>query len=314
MFAGDNILAMLEIIFLISAFSQAFTPAESSSIPLVVPREELMSANSVIMTTSYGTLLVGYAVAGLLLGFIGPEWLFVVCAVLFLCATGIVSLTSRYDKKKVSKISIERLASGINRVWQEAKSGFIYVKSTSKILRPMIKLAIGWAILGAFITLLPAYSESVLGIDIKLIGLYIIAPAGIGMVISALIFSRRKNLNLMRVINTGFVLVAISLLVFSLYRFYEEIPFAVLLMFLAVLMMGFGTSMIQIPAQTMLHINSDVEKRGRVFGLSTMQLRLALALPALVVGGISDLTSPLITMLIIAVLVFLYSMSLAFED
>lgn len=314
LFANNNVLAFLEIIFMVSAVSQIFTPAESSSIPLIVPRKELVSANSMVMSTTYITLLIGYSIAGPLLNLFGTIWLFVLCAVLFLLATEANRLLSNFDTKEIRKITIERIASSVDKVWVEMKSGFSYIKNNKKILNPMIKMTIGWTVLGAFITLLPSFGQSVLKIDPKLVGPYIIAPAGVGMFFSALFLSRKEKIKYTRIINLGFIISSIALVAFSFYSFFESIPFSRLIVLLLVVVIGFGSSMIQIPAQTLLHINSDEGKRGRVFGLSSMQLRLATSLPTIIVAAVADLTSPMVTMIILAIGIFLYSLTLIFEE
>jgi len=312
--AHSNILAMLEIIFLISALSQFFTPAESSSVPLIVPKEKLVHANSMVMTTTYATLLVGYAAAGPIMNYVGSKWLFLICAGLFLLATEATRSMSNFDKKQNKRFSIQTLAADIAEVWDEVKDGLIYLKGRASVLNPMIKLTIGWTMLGALITLLPAFGESVLNIDPKFIGPVIIAPAGIGMIIAAMLLSRRSKMNQSKVLDGGFVIAGITFLFFALFKFYEGIFLSRLILISLIMIMGFGMAMIQIAAQTLLHLNSHEEQRGRVFGISSMQLRLATSLPALVIGGVADLTSPLVTMIILAVLFFIYSFSLIFEE
>jgi len=312
--AHSNILAMLEIIFLISALSQFFTPAESSSIPLIVPKEKLVHANSLVMTTTYITLLIGYASAGPIMNYIGSKWLFVICAALFLLATEATRMLSDFDKKENKLLSIQTLASDIAEIWKEVKDGLKYLKHKSSVLSPMIKLTIGWTMLGAFITLLPAFGESVLKIDPKFIGPAIIAPAGLGMLIAAVVISKKVKLNQLKVLDGGFLIAGIGFIFFSLYKFYDAFEFSRLALILLVIVLGFGSAMIQISAQTLLHLNSDEGQRGRVFGISSMQLRLATSLPALVIGGMADLTSPLVTMMILATLFFIYSFSLIFEE
>ncbi len=312
--AHSNILAMLEIIFLISALSQFFTPAESSSIPLMVPKDKLVHANSLVMTTSYATLLVGYAAAGPIMNVVGSKWLFAICAGLFLLATEATRMLSNYDKKENRKFSLHTLASDIIEVWSEVKDGLKYLKDRANVLNPMIKLTIGWTMMGALITLLPAFGQSVLNIDPKFVGPAIIAPAGAGMLLGAILLSRKSRLNQSKVLDGGFFIGAIALLLFSLFRFYEGIVISRLILIGVVVILGFGTSMIQIAAQTLLHMNSHEDQRGRVFGISSMQLRLATSLPALVVGGMADLTSPMVTMIILASLFFIYAFSLIFEE
>ena len=308
-----NVLGLLEIIFLISALSQFFTPAESSSIPLIVPKEKLVAANSVVMITTYATLLIGYSLAGPIMVLVNSKFLFLLCSLLFLIATYLIRQMSRYDNKECKNISLQTLAKDMTDVWKESKDGLKYLLKNKKILSPMIRLTVGWTVLGAFITLLPAYGETVLKIDPKFIGPTVIAPAGLGMIISALLLSRKSKKVTSRVMNNGFMITSFALLLFSFHFAYSGLPFSRIFLFMTVILIGFGSSIIQISAQTILHLNSEEKIRGRVFGFSSMQLRLATTLPAFLVGGISDLTSPLFTMILIALTVFIYSLILIFE-
>ncbi|PIX30084.1 hypothetical protein COZ63_01575, partial [Candidatus Berkelbacteria bacterium CG_4_8_14_3_um_filter_42_13] len=97
--ATHNTLAILEIIFVMSAITQFFSPAELSSIPLVVDRTELVKANSIYMTTMYGSLIFGYGIAGPLQGVIGSIWLFVIVGAMFLISSISIFLMSEYDDK-----------------------------------------------------------------------------------------------------------------------------------------------------------------------------------------------------------------------
>lgn len=311
--SAHNVLGILEIIFIVSALSQIFAPAESSLIPQVVPKEKIIAANSTVMTTSYATLLVGYSIAGPLLILLHPDLLFLLCGVLYVLASWSVFRLTDHDISRRKSISLEYVAKGIERVWQEIKISFKDITEDKKIFKPMVKLTIGWIALGAFITLLPAFSESVLHISAKLIGPIIIAPAGIGMFIAASILNRKKKANYNKAINFGFLIVGLSLLVFAFFRYYDFGWIQWLIVISSLLIIGLGTGIVQITAQTLLHLNSTEEKRGRVFGYSTMQLKLATSLPALFVGGLSDLTSPFLTMLLLAILVVIYAIILLVE-
>lgn len=312
--AKNNVLAILEIIFLISTITQFFAPAELSSIPLIVPKKKLVNANSVIMTTMYGSLLIGYSIAGPIISLMTVKGLFLFSCLLYLIATLAVSEMSNYDTKKVRRISLSTLAKHLESIWAETINGIKKVRDTANILHPMIKIAIGWMILGSFIVLLPAFGQSDLKISTRMIGLAVIAPAGIGMLIGAYILDKKKNLHLNRAINYGFFLLGAALLLFSLFRFYNEFFLSRVLSTLLVILLGLGSSIIYISAQTALHLNSEDEWRGRVFGLNSLLINLAMSIPALIVGGIADLTSPFLCMLLIAFGVFIYGSSLLLEN
>lgn len=309
----ENVLAILEILFIISALSQIFTPAESTSIPKIVPKDQIISANSTVMTTTYATLLIGYGIAGPIMSLVGPKWLFFICGVLFVLSTIATYFLSSFDPKKQRRVTLINVAEGIERAWQETKSGLKYIKKSKHVSKPMNRLAIGWVIFGAFITILPAYAEQVLKISPKFIGPLIIGPAGIGMIAAASLLHRSKKKIEMKVINIGAFVVGSALLAFSLYQFYSNFLLAPFILLVCIFLLGFGSSIVQIPGQTMLHLNSDEDKRGRVFGISSMQLRLATALPALVIGGVADLTSSLVTMIFLAIMVFIYGLIQIFE-
>ena len=61
---------LLVITFLISSVTQFFAPAEQAAIPLLVKRENLMSANALFTTTMMGSLIVGFAIGEPLLSLI----------------------------------------------------------------------------------------------------------------------------------------------------------------------------------------------------------------------------------------------------
>jgi len=311
--AAHNTLAILEIIFIMSAIGQFFAPAELSTIPLIIPKERLVGANSIYMTTMYGALIVGYGLAGPLQVVFGSKVLFLLIAFLFALAAISVFSMSNFDKKIVSQIDILKIATRIKNVWAATKIGIKYITKTKGVVLPMIKLAAGWAMLGAFIVVMPGFAEDSLGVSAKLAGPLLIVPAGFGMLISAYYLNKYKNINKSATINSSFVISGISLLVLSIYSY---IGFSTVLILVAVslmIIMGFSAANVYISSQTILHINTESDMRGRVFGVSSMLINLALSLPALFVGGIADLTSPVFTMILVSVVVIIYGSSLFFE-
>lgn len=311
--AAHNTLAILEIIFIMSAIGQFFAPAELSTIPLIIPKERLVGANSIYMTTMYGALIVGYGLAGPLQVVLGSKVLFLLIAFLFAMAAISVFSMSNFDKKIVSQIDILKVATGIKNVWAATKIGIKYIAKTKGVVLPMIKLAAGWAMLGAFIVVMPGFAEDSLGVSAKLAGPLLIVPAGFGMLISAYYLNKYKNINKSATINSSFVISGISLLVLSIYSY---IGFSTVLILVAIslmIIMGFSAANVYISSQTILHINTESDMRGRVFGVSSMLINLALSLPALFVGGIADLTSPVFTMILVSVVVIIYGSSLFFE-
>lgn len=220
---------------------------------------------------------------------------------------------TKFDNKDVKKITIYTLAKDIDHIWKDTKSALRLVVQKKKIFSPMMKLTYGWAMFGAFIILMPGFGESVLNIAPIYIGPAIIAPAGLGMLIGSFYLDRKKKFSISRAINKSFVMASAGLMLFTLYGFYENFFLSRLISIALVVMLGAGVSIVYISAQTALHINSDEKTRGRVFGISAMLINLAMSIPAIVVGGISDATSPFYAMLMLSVVTGLYALKLMIE-
>lgn len=313
--AAHNTLAILEIIFLMSAITQFFAPAEMSSIPLIVKDDEIVAANSIYMATLYGSLIIGYGIAGPLLALVGSGWLFVIAAVAYLISAFSINSMSTYDKKEsTGTLTVFNLAKSISSVWDSTKEGLLYIKNKPSIFGPMLKLAVGWAMLGAFIVILPGFAQHTVGISTKLTGLVLIAPAGIGMVLASYLLNKYKEWGKNKTIISGFVICGITLLALALYNLYAFLSFSILIAVILMIILGMAAAFVYISSQTLLHLKSEGKMRGRVFGISAMLINLAMGLPALFIGGIADLTSPVFTLIILALVIMIYSSTLLFDE
>ena len=302
-FAQHNVLALFEIIFLISTVAQFFSPAEQASIPLIVPKEKLIAANSLIITTTYATLLTGYSIAGPIMRVTSPLFLFLICGLLYLVATLSISSMTNYDLKQTKPIVLSALAIEFENIWRATKEGIAYGVKNRPIFRILIKLAVGWVALGSFIILLPGFGTSVLLLPADLVGPYVIAPAGIGMIISAYILDKRKRINFDSAINWSFIVVGLALFLFASFKFYHALSFSRVLSTIFVISLGFGCSILYVSAQTFLQLKTEEKFRGRVFGIAALLINLAVSIPALVVGGISDATSPFVAMVALSIVI-----------
>ena len=313
--AAHNTLAILEIIFLMSAITQFFAPAEMSSIPLIVDRDEIVAANSIYIATLYGSLIFGYGIAGPILGLIGSSWLFVLAAVAYLISAFSIGSMSAYDiKESAGKLTIFNLASSVNSVWAETKEGILYIKNKENVRGPMIKLAIGWAMLGSFIVVLPGFAVSTVNISTKMAGLILIAPAGIGMLLASYLLNKHKNWLKNKIIISGFVICGVTLLALALFGLYAFLSFSILIAVALMIILGMSAAFVYVSTQSLLHLNSEGKMRGRVFGVSAMMINIAMGVPALFIGGIADLTSPVFTLVILALIIIIYSATLLFDE
>lgn len=313
--AAHNTLAILELIFLMSTITQFFSPAELSSIPLIVKKDKLVAANSIYLTTMYGSLILGYGIAGPLQAIIGSYGVFLVIAGLYAVCSILVYLMSEYDQKEIKhNLTLRRLEQSLVSIWQSTRSGLSYIRHRQKVYSPMFKLTVAWAMLGSFVVVLPGFAEKTLHISTEYAGIILIVPAGVGMLIASWALNRWQRFSKNTLIFFGFIVAGLALLAMSLYSFYNFLNFSLLIATALMIIMGFAAACVYVPAQTLLQINSDGPMRGRVYGISAMFLNLAMSIPALFIGGIADLTSPTITLILVAFVIIFYGASLYFED
>lgn len=313
--AVNNTLAILELLFLMATITQFFAPAEMSSIPLIVRKDQMITANSIYMTILYGALILGYGIAGPLLALVGAKIFFLIVAALYLIAMFLVNNMSEYDRKDIhGQLTVSNLAKNITSVWQETKDGLSYVLKDKSIFSPMLKMSIGWAMLGAFIVIMPGFAENVLGISSKFSGVVLIAPAGVGMLIASYLLSKYKFWDKYRTITSGFIICGSALFALAIYNFYNVFNLAILIPVILMIILGMSAAFVYISSQTMLQLNSDESKRGRVFGIAAMMINLAMGIPALFIGGIADLTSIVFTLILLALVIIIYGASLFYEE
>ncbi len=305
-FSKNNVLGLLEIVFLISLISQFFSPAESSSIPLIVKEKKLVAANSVVVTTTYITMLLGYSLAGPLMEFLTTRGTLLFAASLYLVGSYSIYNMRKYDFKKTKKITLSNLATNVEQVWNQTKSSFSSLKDNTQLYLPITKLTLGWVVLGAFIVLMPAFAEQEINLTTKLVGPLLIAPAGLGMLIGSYALDKKKTFTYNKAANIGFVFTGLSLFLFSIHRYYDQMFFAIPAAVLLMIAMGTFCSVVYVSSQTMLHVRTDENIRGRIFGISSMFTNLAMSIPAIVVGGISDLSSPFAMILTMSIITMCY--------
>ena len=63
--------------FFVNTLGQFFMPTESSSIPMLVSKKQLLLANSLFSLTLYGSFMVGFSAAGPILGYKGINAVFI---------------------------------------------------------------------------------------------------------------------------------------------------------------------------------------------------------------------------------------------
>lgn len=268
---------LLTITFLISSVTQFFAPAEQSAIPLLVPRENLMSANALFTTTMMGSLIVGLAIGEPVLSFVktlgGDSFQDFFVAGLYILA----AISGFFIKIKEPKLSQAKLAV---HPWQDLQEGLSYLWKNRIVRNAMFQLTTLYSVLAALTVLAFNLAERI-GLKSTQFG-FILAAAGVGLVFGAGILGHwgerfhHKPLPLIGFLSMAFVL--------SIFTFTHDKLLGLSLS----AVFGLGASLIGVPMQTVIHASTEESMRGKVFGFQNNVVNIALSLPLAIAGPLTD--------------------------
>jgi predicted MFS family arabinose efflux permease len=269
---------LLLITFAISTVTQAFAPAEQSAIPLVVKPENLLTANALFTTTTIASLIVGFAIGEPILT----------------AATSI----SRNASQEILVASLYFIAAGLGQLvrvqenidtsnhsrridpWHELKVGFRYLRSNKIVFNAMVQLAVLFSTIAALPVLSIKLTAEV-GLRPEQFG-SLVAAMGVGLVFGAGVLGhwgnrlQQKSLPLIGFIGMSMVL--------AIFTFVNNLWVG---LFCAGIL-GFGASLIAVPMQTLIQEKTPESMRGKVFGFQNNAVNIAVAVPLVITGPLTD--------------------------
>jgi len=256
---GDKFYTVYPFVFLYSLIDEFYGPAQASSIPHLVKRNDLPMANSLFFVTGQGALLVGFGLSGPLMRLLGENNLIFLASFLLL-AGGLSGYFLPKDEPERKKIE------NITRFWTELKLGYSYIASKRIVLYPLILSVFFGVILSSIGVSLPAIANQLFKIQVKDAGPLIIVPLGLGALSAISLITklkqkyRKKSLMTfgLKIVLSDFLLLSLVLPFLGKYILVPGILLAFIL--------GFGGLLIFIPNQTLLQENIPSKLRGRVFG------------------------------------------------
>ncbi len=271
--------ALLGMTFLESILTQFFAPAEQSTIPLLVPKEHLLAANSLYQATSMGATIVGFALGDPILRILNQSFLSIGIKggefLLLPFCYGIAALS----------ISSIRLKENVNcnpkdTVWAEIGEGIQVLKQKPTVRGAMVHLVVLYSLLAALYVLTISLASSIQGLGPTRFGT-LLATSGLGMAFGAIVVAQiGHRFRRHRLAATGLGTIAWSLFLMGQIR--GELSITLLLCGI----LGFGAAFVAIPAQTTLQEDTPETQRGKVFGLQNNLINVALSLPLVMAGAL----------------------------
>jgi MFS family permease len=302
--------------FLISTIGQFFTPAEGSTIPILVGETELLPALSLFNITFMLSQALGYVLfAPILLSFLptfkifnipfdSTVQLYMIVVVLYFVCAGLILLIPR--KKFVHVPSTAALTSAaatqsikvLGNVWHEMREGWEFIRGNKRLLFAVIQLSFAGVLMLVIVQLATPIVTQLLKFPAKQMAL-VFAPAGLGLVFGSVLMPRISlHISKIRLMLMGIAAIAVATLLLPLItmlaRFLQPQgwsgnPLLLVAIALVMCLAGFALDFINIPAQTAMQELTPDWIKGRVLSLQLV-LYNACSIPVILfIGAFADL-------------------------
>jgi len=302
----DHVEAIFAVNIAFSAVGQLFATAEVATVPSLVPKNQLMAANSLVSLAWTGAQFGGMVFfAPIFIKTFGADALFVATALLFVAAAVLVrSLPKDVGARETEEAQEERFFQTAPR---ELGQALRLLRSDPASCLAMAQLTLSSSLVLLFAVLVPRFMQEVLDIRPD-DAVYIFAPTGVGAILGLRLLPwLAAKIGKDRVVAFGLVGLAACLIAMGLVQtiadglqrteslnpFGEErlggLSLLVALTMIFAGPLGLMYAMVNAPAQTVLHERAPPEMRGRVFGAQMALASVAAIIPLLLVGAVADI-------------------------
>lgn len=294
--AIDNIsiVALYGVMVLGACVSAVFTPAASSSIPIIVERQHLTKANSLSQFTSRIISILGPVLAGMLIAVLDMWILFFINGISYLISSiseGFITIP-KVDIEDTSKKFIEQFKEGLLSLWNSKLVLYLVIS--------------GGIIINFFLAPLSIYAAIIsvnLGKGATGLGM-IEGSIAIGALFGSLIILLGFIKNKYKMTVVGLTIEGLGLIVLGI--FIEN--YYLILFFMGVL--GLGVAMASVGISTLYQILIPKEKLGRVLSIAGTLCNITVPLGSLFGSVIINYYSMQSVLLFFGVIVSISGLSL----
>ena len=310
--AQVTLVAIYSITFFLGAVGMFFGPAQLATIPNIVSPRELMNANALFNLTVTGSQILGFAVVGpIVIKLVGTEWTLIGILIIYILTTLMVLLLPRSAGTPRQRVVQSDDGQPFQQFVREARDGVVLILQRPVLLKAIVYLTLATTTYLMIAALGPEFIAGTLGLSKEDIG-FIVAPAGLGVVLGALVVNKvTKKIPAPRIVDYGLIGAAASIALLALTepasRLFtvtdETAALGVVLvaMFFA-LMLGVSNAFILIPSQALLQMGSPEDALARVYATFFTVSNLSMFIPVLFAGAFADLYGVIQVLLAVSIL------------
>lgn len=290
-FITNSPLIVYVIAFSVSVATQFYIPAEAPVIPKLVPEKFLIPANSLFGLALFGSTLIGFVLAGPAIELLGRSSAFLVIACFFLLA----GFFAKIIPTKLIKEETAVEENNTNSFIANLMSSYSMLRTVKEVTSSFVFLTLSQVVIFILAVIVPGYAENTLKLPAESVSLLLFAPAGIGMLLTAIligsVFEKTKRDILMAI---GVFLSGVVLFLFPLFpqllsvlpETYRPDTFVILV--ITAFLGGVGNAAIFIPAQATIQEKIPENFRSKIYGLLFAVIGFFSLIPLVVVGGLAD--------------------------
>ncbi len=271
--------------------SAFFNPAIQSTIPNIVPNAQLTRANGMYQTGLQFTNIIGPAIGGLLVGFFGPFFVFML--------NGLSYIFSAFTELFIDFRQSFRKSHEINPFFSEFKEGLKFVYSKKLIFYTMLGSSVINFVFAPIDILIAKQIKIIYGLGALELG-YTVSAFAVGMIVGSVLLSalpemkKKHNVIIISAVLTGVFLAVMGMA-------------PNLISFLTVaFLIGFCLALVNVLFMVVLQRIIPDEKRGRAFSvITTLNLMLqpvSLALIGLITTFMSNAVIFMVAGIVVAVM------------
>ena len=258
--AVTNILLVYPLIFGVTSVSIFFRPARIAALPRIVREDELLTANSAMWVGETIADVVGYPLAAVFVGFLGPSLplAFWVDAATYAASAVLIASIYVTPLRDAATLSGERLS-----VLADMKAGYRFLRGETVLLANTLQAAVAQLTIGVLTALTPLYATGIVAgtaVDAKAAYGFLEAGIGVGNLIGGFVIGViGTHLARGKTVIAGYAMwgACVALLALT-----GNLGIAIGLMFGS----GIANMVFVIPSQTMIQERTPPEMLGRVLG------------------------------------------------
>ena len=241
----------IALIFIRGIIRTFENPARQSFVVDIVGRKNAMNGISLNAVGMRGIGIVGGALAGLIIEFLGKEWPFFALSGLFLVSILLVGLIKGVETKRVA----QQLS-----VWRNLREGILIVRKNKIVLALMLMAATCEMFGFSFPVLVPVFARDILKVGAVGNGMINAFRSGGGLLASLVLASLGDFKHKGKLLLGMFLMFGVGLIL------YANTPvYALALLFIGVV--GVSAAGHDAMSQILLQLNVNEEQRGRAMGI-----------------------------------------------